>query len=67
MRMFENVSIIVALGRPDLRVERCGVARKTNAFGTEESALTIAVFFACTTKGLGDDFFMPLLGDSNSK
>ena len=64
LKMFENVSIFhcgTICGRPDLRVVRCGVARKTNALGTEESALTIAVFFACTTKGLLMIFFRPLV------
>ena len=60
MRMFENVSIIVALGRPDLRVERCGDARKTNAVGSEESAPTTAAHLACRTKGLDVDLFLPL-------
>ena len=57
----------MALGRPDLRVVRCGGARKTNALGTEGSAPTIAAHLACRTKGLCDDFFMLLLGNSNSK
>ena len=47
--------------RPDLRVVRCGVARRTNALGAEESAPTTAAFSACRTKGLGDDFFCPLV------
>ena len=59
--MFENVSIIVALDRPDFRVVRCGGARKTNALGTEGSAPTTAAFFACTTKGLLMIFFRPLV------
>ena len=60
MRMFENVPIIVALDRPDLRVVRCGGARKTNALGTEGSAPTIAAHLACRTKGLDVDLFLPL-------
>ena len=47
-------------GRPDLRVVRCGGARKTNALGTEGSAPTIAAHLACRTKGLDVDLFLPL-------